>query len=951
MEMDKNSKWGTWEELLLGSAVKKHGINNWDSVSLEVQARKLSPYFFSSEDCKAKYDALQGRYNKTHNSNNNSCRWVQRYDEFEEFLVDDCSNSLPWLEELRKLRVAQLKRELERYDGSIVSLESKLRKLKAERAQCLLNDEQKTAEKCPPQREIKRDPEDVPNSLKEGSKDGSCTVCIYPETTSNVLGREGLCPENTKVDKIEGFDNPNRPLNPPDPAEPSRSGNNRVETTQDLGSKDPLGVHEGSQERNRQGTQDLPLERLQPALVHPQVERFAPQENGLPDEKKLDEPRDNKPKPDTGPSSPLDSYYGSSETIAKEHPDPLGYEEDAREQDFVESADVLSESSRPKHEETIAPTAMKGHGFQEGSAESREIGQDEERDKEICEKSEDRRDGLQTWDTSDVLSSAELSTRRRDGRKSSSTSHEASEYARGHYKDCEDSMGGWQHQQQRHHHHHQATRSSGDSHAEGTDEMSPMSKRSRREAKVPGKLLPLLECLRAISAHKFGSIFKHRLESQENLYYTSMIRRHVDLGMVRSRLEEGSYSGSLEFFRDLLLVFNNALVYYPKYSQEFGAAYVLRELATKEMANIFQTEALLKQEGPSTRKREPRKPSELAMVAKPNPNPIIVCRKRNASTSVGEKLAGRPKSARMSLEQSSAGAIQMLQQQQHLQAEGEKQSEHLQVEDKKQNEKKDVEIKENGIEKRKNEELKDLIKASTSVFVSPNPEVQPEPKTESIKGRSMDNSLAENVCEQNKPDKLAEESKHKSRDTENDDELIKTSYKYNTQPKKNVSNNTIDLKRGSSSNIDQKKSSSDILVPKKSSSNVVESIKRSMNIIETKKSPSNMADPIKSSNNIVTQKRSSGNILKGNRDVNVKKEQIVNPSLKHPPKQALAPIGAPIAPQVQPPVKRGVGRPPKHAKQASQKQHVQQSVQKQQASPPKTMDSKLLSKPRKRARR
>lgn len=30
------SKWGTWEELVLGSAVKKHGADNWARVSLEL---------------------------------------------------------------------------------------------------------------------------------------------------------------------------------------------------------------------------------------------------------------------------------------------------------------------------------------------------------------------------------------------------------------------------------------------------------------------------------------------------------------------------------------------------------------------------------------------------------------------------------------------------------------------------------------------------------------------------------------------------------------------------------------------------------------------------------------------------------------------------------------------------------------------------------------------------
>ena len=73
----------------------------------------------------------------------------------------------------------------------------------------------------------------------------------------------------------------------------------------------------------------------------------------------------------------------------------------------------------------------------------------------------------------------------------------------------------------------QTTRSFGDSHMEdrmeGTDdrkegtyeiETSPMSKRSRREPKVTGKLLSLLECLRSITSHKFGPVFKHKHESQ-----------------------------------------------------------------------------------------------------------------------------------------------------------------------------------------------------------------------------------------------------------------------------------------------------------------------------------------------------------------------------------------------------------------------------------------------------
>lgn len=94
---------------------------------------------------------------------------------------------------------------------------------------------------------------------------------------------------------------------------------------------------------------------------------------------------------------------------------------------------------------------------------------------------------------------------------------------------------------------------------------------------------------------------------QETARYGHLIRRHVDLSTMRARLEEGGYSGSTEFFRDLLLIFNNALVYYERDAPEHVASKILRDTAMLEMNKILKTEALLKHDGPSTRKREPKK--------------------------------------------------------------------------------------------------------------------------------------------------------------------------------------------------------------------------------------------------------------------------------------------------------------------------------------------------------
>ncbi|KAK3125388.1 hypothetical protein QOZ80_7BG0604170 [Eleusine coracana subsp. coracana] len=91
--------WGTWEELVLGGAVLRHGGAAWAAVADELRTR--SPCTFSPEDCEAKFAEIQSRYS--------ACN--------------------AWFEELRKQRVAELKRELEKSDSSIGSLQSVIESL------------------------------------------------------------------------------------------------------------------------------------------------------------------------------------------------------------------------------------------------------------------------------------------------------------------------------------------------------------------------------------------------------------------------------------------------------------------------------------------------------------------------------------------------------------------------------------------------------------------------------------------------------------------------------------------------------------------------------------------------------------------------------------------------------------------------------------------------------
>lgn len=108
---DVSPSWGTWEELLLAFAVNRHGTGAWDSIASELQKRTSDPNLsLTAQNCRLKYLDLKRRF-------------VAPNDDMEEDDArDDKSNveeSVPLLEELRKLRVAELRREVQRYDLNI----------------------------------------------------------------------------------------------------------------------------------------------------------------------------------------------------------------------------------------------------------------------------------------------------------------------------------------------------------------------------------------------------------------------------------------------------------------------------------------------------------------------------------------------------------------------------------------------------------------------------------------------------------------------------------------------------------------------------------------------------------------------------------------------------------------------------------------------------------------
>lgn len=92
--------WGTLEELLLACAVNRHGTKSWDSIAMEVQNRTSSA-FLTPENCRHKFDDLKRRFMMSGKD-------------------DDEKSSSTMVDQLKKIRMDELRREVRRRNDSIV---------------------------------------------------------------------------------------------------------------------------------------------------------------------------------------------------------------------------------------------------------------------------------------------------------------------------------------------------------------------------------------------------------------------------------------------------------------------------------------------------------------------------------------------------------------------------------------------------------------------------------------------------------------------------------------------------------------------------------------------------------------------------------------------------------------------------------------------------------------
>jgi bromodomain-containing protein 8 len=64
-----------------------------------------------------------------------------------------------------------------------------------------------------------------------------------------------------------------------------------------------------------------------------------------------------------------------------------------------------------------------------------------------------------------------------------------------------------------------------------------------------------------ISAHRNGNIFHNPIKNSEAPDYHDIVKRPIDLKTIKAKIKDGGILNSLEFQRDIYLMFANAMMY------------------------------------------------------------------------------------------------------------------------------------------------------------------------------------------------------------------------------------------------------------------------------------------------------------------------------------------------------------------------------------------------------
>ncbi|KAI0723304.1 hypothetical protein C8Q76DRAFT_722382 [Earliella scabrosa] len=127
--------------------------------------------------------------------------------------------------------------------------------------------------------------------------------------------------------------------------------------------------------------------------------------------------------------------------------------------------------------------------------------------------------------------------------------------------------------------------------SEPVDEEDGVPKTRRKERAGDKRFQNMIGMLHSqISQHRYGNIFHNPIKKSEAPDYHDIVKRPMDLKTIKARVKDGLISNSLEFQRDIFLMFANAMMYNRPGSEIYMMAEEMMTSSEREINAFRQTE-------------------------------------------------------------------------------------------------------------------------------------------------------------------------------------------------------------------------------------------------------------------------------------------------------------------------------------------------------------------------
>ena len=98
---------------------------------------------------------------------------------------------------------------------------------------------------------------------------------------------------------------------------------------------------------------------------------------------------------------------------------------------------------------------------------------------------------------------------------------------------------------------------------------------------------------KAAASHKFANIFLHSVTDEEAPGYSAIIFRPMDLSLIKKNIETGVITTTAEFQRDLLLMFQNALMYNRREHDVYQMANEMKRDVMEQIQSYISAQAMV----------------------------------------------------------------------------------------------------------------------------------------------------------------------------------------------------------------------------------------------------------------------------------------------------------------------------------------------------------------------